>query len=147
MSLSDWHKNGWLRTHIPSASEVAQLIEVANRDLRDCDVRGLSEDWRFGISYNAALQLAHVALIASGYETPKGESHHFRTIESLEHTISADGPLIRKFNAFRKMRNAGVYERAGVVSRHDADEKVELAKDLRKLVVAWLAATHPNLIK
>jgi hypothetical protein len=71
MSLEEWFKNGWLKKHAPAAPQISQLLEVADRDLRDSGVRGLSDDWRFGIAYNAALQLAHAALLACGYETPK----------------------------------------------------------------------------
>ena len=146
MSLEDWYRNGWLKKHTPAAPQIAQLLEVAQRDLRDAEVRGLSDDWRFGIAYNAALQLAHAALLASGYETPKGESHHFRVIESLAMTIGAADSLVRNFNGFRKMRNAGVYERAGVVSRDNAKEMLEMAKELHETVAKWLRAHHPELV-
>ena len=42
------------------------LLGVAERDLADCGVPGLSADWRLNISYNAALQLATAALAAAG---------------------------------------------------------------------------------
>jgi len=82
----------------------------------------------------------------SGYETPKGESHHFRVIESLAMTIGAADSLVRNFNGFRKMRNAGVYERAGVVSRDNAKEMLEMAKELHETVAKWLRAHHPELV-
>jgi len=47
------------------------LFGVADRDLRDCQVRGLSADWRLNIAYNAALQIATVALAAAGYRAAK----------------------------------------------------------------------------
>ena len=33
MSLVQWHKNGWLKTHQPSPREIADLFEIARRDL------------------------------------------------------------------------------------------------------------------
>jgi hypothetical protein len=79
MSLNDWPKNGWLIKHPPrDRGELDDLLAVADRDLHDCKTRGLSDDWRFGIAYNAALQLARAALHWNGYEVPKGDSHHFR---------------------------------------------------------------------
>jgi hypothetical protein len=142
--LNIWQKNGWLKPHVPSAAEIRQLAEVADRDLRDCRTRGLSDDWRFGIAYNAALQMAHAALAVAGFETPKGESHHFRVIQSLEHTIGAGAATIGAFDAFRKKRNAGVYERAGAISRHDADEMVAMAIEVRRRVLEWIEKQHPN---
>ncbi|HZL34337.1 MAG TPA: hypothetical protein VFC78_03440 [Tepidisphaeraceae bacterium] len=146
MSLQDWQTNGWLKPHVASVSEIAQLTEVVERDLRDCEAAGLSDDWRFSIAYNAALQLAHAALAAAGYETPKGESHHFRVIQSLEHTVGADRTFIQRFDLFRKKRNAGVYERAGSISRQDASAMISLAKDLQVRVLRWIAADHPQLL-
>jgi hypothetical protein len=119
---------------------------VADRDLADCAAAGLSKDWRFGIAYNAALQLAHAALAAAGYETPKGESHHYRAIQSLAHTLGADAAFLRRFEAFRKKRNAGVYERAGLITPDEANDMVATAKDLRGRVEQWLRANYPQFL-
>lgn len=75
MSLREWLSNGWLRPHVCSRQEIQNLFAVVDRELRDCAAKGLSDDWRFGI---AALQGAHAALAAAGYETPKGESRFTR---------------------------------------------------------------------
>ena len=55
VSLSDWHKNGWLLEHQPSREEIRDLLRIADRDLEDCQLAGLSSDWRLNIAYNAAL--------------------------------------------------------------------------------------------
>ena len=54
MSLADWAKNGWLRPHKTSKEEIANLLEIVERDLKDASAKGLSDDWKFGIAYNAA---------------------------------------------------------------------------------------------
>jgi len=59
MSLEIWAKNGWLRPHKITRQEIADLLKDAQRDL--------SADWKFGIAYNAALQLCTILLNASGY--------------------------------------------------------------------------------
>lgn len=146
MSLSDWLKHGWLRPHKSSAQEIGDLFAVVNRDLRDCAAKGLSDDWRFGIAYNDALQAAHAALAAAGFETLKGDSHHFRAIQSLEYTIAADQSLVRRFDAFRKKRNAGVYERTGLISGRDADEMIQLAMEVRDRVRDLIRTKHPALL-
>src|SRR3954447_7759870 len=124
MSLNEWFKNGWLRPHTPSASELEDLFAVADRDLHDCTARGLSDDWQFGIAYNAALQMARAALHTAGFEVPKGDSHHFRAIDSLQFTIGADSAIVDQMQVFRKKRSAGVYETAGMISKTDAREMV-----------------------
>ena len=145
MSLHDWLRNGWLIEHATSSEEIDDLFGAADRDLIDCKVSGLSPDWRLNIAYNAALLLATVALAASGYRTTR-ESHHYRLIQSLAHTIEADNTIIKRFDAFRKKRNISGYERTGMISDHEAGEMIELATQLRNDVVKWLRKNHPQLL-
>jgi hypothetical protein len=82
MSLADWERNGWLRPHQTSAQEIRDLLAVVERDLADCATEDISADWRTNIAYNAALQAAGAALVASGYRATR-DQHHFRVIQSL----------------------------------------------------------------
>src|SRR5467141_771495 len=110
MSLSDWLKGGWLTEHKSSAREIADLLNLADRDLADCRVVGLSADWQLNIAYNAALQSATAALAAAGYRAGR-DAHHYRVIQSLAFTAGADRALIAQLEQFRKKRNIGGYER------------------------------------
>ncbi len=145
MSLQDWLKNGWLTEHKPSRQETRDLLGVADRDLADCAVPGLSADWRLNIAYNAALQLATAAMAAAGYR-PARESHHYRVIQSLAHTVGANDAIIGRLDQFRKKRNIGGYERAGLVSDAEVHELIGLARDLRVSVERWIKETHPSLL-
>jgi hypothetical protein len=145
VSLSDWARNGWLVEHKTSPQEIADLLGVADRDLHDCAVKGLSDDWRLAIAYNAALQCAVATLAASGYRAAR-DAHHFRVIQTLAFTIGADSKTVTQLDAFRKKRNIGDYERAGMISRQEAAEMETLAKDLRKNLESWLRQKHPQLL-
>jgi hypothetical protein len=68
VSLNDWLKAQWVKEHKSSRQEIANLLGVADRDLKDCEAKGLSDDGRLAIAYNAALQCAVAALMASGYQ-------------------------------------------------------------------------------
>jgi len=145
MSLKDWLKNSWLVEHKPTSQEITDLLGVADRDLNDCQSAGLSADWRMSIAYNAALQAATAALAAAGYR-PTRDSHHYRVIQSLAFTIGADRELVALFDQFRKKRNIGGYERAGIVSDQEADAMLVLAGRLRIDVEKWLRTNYPNLL-
>lgn len=145
MTLQNWLLNDWLTPHKTSPQEISDLLTVVNRDLSDCQLPGLSQDWRLNIAYNAALQAATAALSAAGYRAAR-ESHHFRIIQSLAHTIGAPSSLIAQFDQFRKKRNIGGYERAGTTSDQEAKEMFLLAKKIRSDVEAWLQDTHPELM-
>jgi len=83
MTLELWKKNGWLREYKTSRDEVNSILDLVRRDLADAAREEVSTDWRFNIAYNAALQLAMLALHASGYRAGRGESKHYRVIQAL----------------------------------------------------------------
>ena len=145
MSLSDWLKAHWLTEHKTAPQEIADLLSVVDRDLKASAVKGLDDDWRLAIAYNAALQCATAALAACGYRASR-EAHHHRVIQSLAYTIGAEAQLVAQLEAFRKKRNIGDYERAGLVSRAESNEMVALAQRLRQEVGDWLEANHPELL-
>ncbi len=145
MSLRDWQKNSWLVEHKSSPEEIAALFAIVERDLASAKVAGLGDDWRLSIAYNAALQAATAALAASGFRAAR-EQHHYRTIQSLALTIGWPAAKVERFDRFRKKRNIGGYETAGVVSEQEAREMHELAVGLRDDVLAWLRKHHPKLV-
>ena len=89
MSLEDWLRNGWLTEHEVGSEDIADLPGLADRDLAESQVAGLSPDWQLNISYNAALQAATATLAAAGYRASRG-SDHYRVIQSLAHTLGLD---------------------------------------------------------
>ena len=146
MSLSDWLASRWIVTHETSRSEIADLLAVVQRDLDDAQVPRLSNDWRLGITYNAALQLATVALAAEGYR-PGRERAHERAILSLRFTIGADVGSVDVLDRVRRKRNQINYELAGSTSTAEADELLILVIALREQVLTWLNAHHPALAR
>jgi uncharacterized protein (UPF0332 family) len=147
MSLSDWQKNGWLRASRPTRQEIVDLLGLAERDLKSAKLKELDDDWRFNIAYNAALQTATAALVASGYTIPKGESHHFRVIGSLAFTVGLDKKLVERLDSYRKKRSVSVYDVAGSISEGEAKAMLALARDLFEQVHTWLVTKHPELMK
>jgi len=145
MSLNDWVQYGWLSEHQSSSEEIKNLFGLVDRDLRECQAKGLGADWSFAIAYNAALQAATAALAATGYRASR-DSHHYRVFQSLEFTIKADPKLIRSLDAFRKKRNTSSYEMGGTVSDKEAAEVANLAKGLRTEVERWIRTEHPELL-
>jgi hypothetical protein len=83
MSLQDWVRNAWLVPLKTSREEIQNLLGIVERDLRDSRAEGISNDWRFAIAYNAALQAAAAALAAAGFRASR-DSHHYRVIQSLD---------------------------------------------------------------
>jgi hypothetical protein len=83
----------------------------------------VSDDWRFAIAYNAALQATTAALAAAGYRASR-ENHHYRVIQSLELTLGKDAKFIRAIDAFRKKRNVSSYDIGGGISHREVRDGV-----------------------
>ena len=143
MTLSSWRDNGWLVEHKTSAEEIRDLFAVAERDLKDSSVPGLSADTQLAVVYNAALQVAAAALAAEGYRAARDRKHYW-TIQSLAHTIGADQNLVGRLDAFRRKRNIGDYERAGATSTQEAEEMRRLARKLSVSVASNFKTRIPN---
>lgn len=147
MSLADWARNGWLRSHKPTKEEVTNLLEIVERDLKDSSAKGLSDDWKFGIAYNAALKLCTILLHSSGYR-PEKNLAHYRTLQSLplilgdRHKSNAD-----YLDTCRKKRNETEYDFAGNVSEDEVQELLAFCQELKNEVAAWLKKNHKGLLK
>jgi hypothetical protein len=146
VTLREWLDNGWLVEHKTSREEIASLLALADRDLANCRVPGLSSDWQLAIAYNATLQVATAALAAAGYRAAP-DAHHYRVIQSLAYTIGSDRSLVVRLDQFRKKRNVSAYDRTGTVSEREAKEMIALANRMRKDVQDWLQTRHPELIE
>ncbi|MHB1357285.1 MAG: hypothetical protein ACYCZF_15055, partial [Anaerolineae bacterium] len=131
--------------HKSSAREIADLFALVNRDIAASGMAALDADWRLNIAYNAALQCATAALAACGYRATR-ESHHYRTLQTLALTVGADPEMVQQLDLFRRKRNQGAYERAGIASDQEAAEMYALANNLRDLVVSWLKKDHPEFL-
>ena len=131
--------------HRTSREEIASLRAVVERDLRDAAVPGLSDDRRFATAYEAALQLARMAIACSGYRV-KGHGAHATTFEALRLSL---GPEVRDLAAYldacRRKRNLLEYDAAHVVTSSEADELVTQAGRFRDRVERWIAEHRPDL--
>lgn len=142
MSFADWVNNGWLVAHTSSKQEIANLLGIVARDLKDSQAKGVSNDWRFAIAYNAALQAATAALAAAGYRATR-ESRHYRVIQSLEFTVRKDAKFIQNFDAFRKKRNVSNYDIGGGISNREVEEMIGIAQ---QDVEQWMRTNHASLL-
>src|SRR4030065_439191 len=88
MNLQDLRGQGRLRRRSTRREEIRGLLQVADRDLGDAAVPGLSSDRLFLIAYEAALTLATIPLRCAGYET-HGSGHHWTTFLALPPAIGS----------------------------------------------------------
>ena len=144
MSLQQWAKNGWLRPYATSRQQVAGLVAIADRDLEDAS-RGISDDWKFGIAYNAVLKLCTVLLYCEGYR-PEKNLAHYRTLQALPLILGAarqgDADYLDRCRA---KRNITEYDSVGQISPEEAVDLLKFAREFRAEVIEWLSKHHPDL--
>ena len=139
MSLPSWVDNGWLLPHKTSREEIANLLEIVDRELRDAAVTQISLDARLGMLYNAALKLADMALRGAGYRAAKGGSQHQHIIMSLPLTMGNDWKgAADSLDAARLLRNRADYESVGFATLQHLEELRSLVERLRGAVTARL---------
>ena len=148
MSLDAWKTNGWLREYSTSEQEIADLLGLVERDLKDAERQEISTDWRFNIAYNAGLQLATLVLFAAGYRTGRGESKHYRVIQALPLVMGNNFNVVRDYlDNCRRKRNLSEYDAAGTISQKELNDLLVLVMNFKNQVKDWLREHHPDLIQ
>lgn len=131
-----------------SKQEVDELRAVAERNLADAAVNGLSTDGKFSLAYDAARTLATVAVRCAGYRVRAGLGSHHNTFQALE---AAMGKSVSNeadyFDACRQKRNDLSYDAAHVATETEADELLKKAKSFSKTVEDWISKNHPSLAR
>jgi hypothetical protein len=147
MSLESWSQSGYLEQHQATVAEVHKLFGLVDRELSDAAVAGLSADGRFMHAFDAALQLCAIALHASGYKVSKGKGHHSYTINALPFALGRQQEANSRYlSKCSTLRNHSLYDYSGVVNEQDAQELLEIARQLRANVLNWLRANYSNLL-
>jgi hypothetical protein len=127
----------------PDAGAIKRLLQVAQRNIADTKIDGLSNENKFDMAYKAVMQLANVSLQASGYRTLTSKpGHHQMMIQSLPKTVGIDIDQMIILDSLRKQRNVADYS-GDLVIDSAMKECLIQAEDLYEKVSTWLEASHP----
>lgn len=141
MTIDNFLKNGVLVKQDSSEDEISDLLKIVERDLEDSAQTEISNDWQFGIAYNAALKLANILVRASGYRV-KGQGHHMYTIAMIPLILGNykkdDADYL---DACRRKRNIVEYDCVGGATTEDVKELREFVQEFQKEVLTWLSKT------
>jgi len=145
MTLKKWQNNGWLRSHQTSKNEIHNLLMIVERDLKDAE-ESISQDWRFGIAYNAALKLCTILLYLQGYKAER-TLQHYRMIQALPLILGLEKKDDANYlDTCRSKRNIVEYDYIGAVTENDANELIDFTKELKETVMNWIKNYHPELV-
>ena len=125
---------------------IENLRELVNRDLKDAEIDGLSDDRRFATAYNAVLQLSKMAIACSGYRVSSNKTgHHRTTFETVKEAIAPQDVenLADYFETCRRKRNLIDYDATEVASETEADELVKKAREFQTIIEDWISDNYP----
>jgi hypothetical protein len=139
MSIDNFVKSGMLVKQDSSKDEIDDLLKIVERDLEDSAQTEISDDWQFGIAYNAALKLANVLVRSSGYRV-KGQGHHMNTIAMIPLILGAHKKDDSNYlDACRRKRNIVEYDCVGGATSEDVKELRGFVLEFQKEVLSWLS--------
>ena len=131
---------------IKDNQEIADLFRIVDRDLADAGISQVSTDRRFMAAYNAALQLATIALHCAGYRAAH-LGHHRTAFAAVPFVMGAALRTRAKyFDRCRRKRNSISYDRAGQISGTDVNEIVKEAEGFKCDVLNWLEQHYPEFV-
>jgi hypothetical protein len=144
MTLASWEAKGWLYSHRTSKNEVQGLLQLVEHDLLDAR-RDLPAEWRFSISFSAALNLCKTILVASGY---RADAHcHERTIQALPLVLGEKRQTAAEYlNSCLVKRNRSEPDQHDPITAVQANELTRFAEELQAHVKKWLQDHYPVLV-
>jgi hypothetical protein len=146
MTLQNLLKIGRLKPHAPTAQEIQRLLAAAERNLVDAQVDVISDETRFDAAYKAIMQLALVAMMASGYRPATSEpGHHQTMIQSLPLTLGLANDEWIVLDALRRKRNVNDYQ-GDPIEPEAVAECIAQGTALLAATGRWLEERHPGLL-
>ena len=80
------------------------------------------------LAYNAVLQACRALMLAEGYR-PRGGEQHATVVEFIRENLGTRySNQVKLFDQMRRKRHRVIYEVAGLVSKHEAEQAMEFAK-------------------
>lgn len=95
-----------LKAESGTQAEIDGLLRSGNARLKDTQLKGLSQDSRFDLAYNAAHAFSLAALRWHGY---RSESR-YTVFQCLEHTVKLPSQQWRVLDEAHRKRNLAEYE-------------------------------------
>ena len=134
MALENWFKIGKIIKYKTSKEEINAIYGVIDRCFKDANLKGLSSDQKYILSYQAALEAGMALIYYHGYR-PLKAGHHYITWQCLKDLLGEKNrKTILLFEYAAKKRSKLSYDVAGLASQKEADEMYQESRDFVSLV-------------
>ncbi len=131
MKLNDLESQGLIERVESNPGNVTKGLERSQRDLRTARATlDIDEEWAYTIAYHAMLRAGRALMLYHGYR-PKGKDQHKTVGEFCSRILGEEyRTLTSKFHRMRQKRHKFVYEVESRISRTEAKDSIQSAKNL-----------------
>lgn len=119
-----------LKLEPPDQKEFDGMVASAKRQLKDANVKGLSEEGRFTLVYGAAHAASLAAMRWHGYRS----DNRYLVFQSLKQTVGLDNVKWRILDKCHNVRNIAEYEGHLEISPQLLKELIDITNELVILV-------------
>lgn len=134
-----------LKPHKADWAQIERFLQSAGKKLASAQkILALDEEACLQQAYEAMLKASLGFLFSHGFRARSQPGHHIAIIDFVRLRIDKKhAGLIVMFERLRRKRNSALYDDAGFVSHHDAEEALKTARDYLAVIRADIGARKP----
>lgn len=134
-----------LKPHKVDWAQIERFLESAEKKLVSAHkILAFDEEACLQQAYEAMLKASLGFMFSHGFRARSQPGHHIAIIEFVRARMhKKHSGLITVFDRLRRKRNLALYDDTGFVSRHDAEQALEAARDYMGVIRADIAARKP----
>ncbi len=133
------------KPHSVDWAQIERFLASADRKLASAHrILAFDEEACLQQAYEAMLRASLGFMFSHGFRARSQPGHHIAIIEFVRGRVDAKhAGLLAVFDHLRRKRNMALYDDSGFVSRHEAEESLESARDFIEVLRADIAARKP----
>lgn len=134
-----------LKPHTVEWAQIERFLASAEKKLASAHkILVLDEEACLEQAYEAMLKASLAFMFSHGFRARSQPGHHIAIIEFVRQRIDKKhAGLVTVFDRLRRKRNLALYDDRGFVSRHDAEEALESARDFLAILRADITTRKP----
>ena len=134
-----------LKPHKVDWAQIERFLTSGDRKLASAHkILTIDEEACLQQAYEAMLRASLGFMFSHGFRARSQPGHHIAIIEFVRARIDAKHTgLLALFDRLRRKRNVALYDDTGFVSRHEAEEALESARNFIDVIRADITARKP----
>jgi uncharacterized protein (UPF0332 family) len=135
-----------LKPHIVDWLQIERFLASADKKLTSArKILAFDEEACLQQAYEAMLKASLGFMFSHGFRARSQPGHHMAIIDFVRsHIDKRHAGLLVVFDRLRRKRNLALYDDTGFVSKHDAEQALQSARDYLKIVRSDITARKPD---